>query len=234
MKHWGDFWKTKNILSKKVVNKNMDIFLESSHITEVFDKRSIVLDLGSGYGDLANRLSDLVDVVYCADLSPIFLQYCKEIFKDKPNVIVHQLEEDYTDLSALYGNGINVVVCMSVLQYYNSIEEVEKLLVNCKSLSSSVKVIFADVIPSKEHKIIGAIKSLFSSIKQGYFFSEFKFLLSAAFSEYNKIYKENGLLLIDKITMRKLLRANGAKNIKFIDSPTTINKSRYTVTFEYS
>ena len=81
------------------------------------DQDSIVPDLGSGIGFIAEFIADHVKHIHCADISGTFLNECKKNLKDKKNVDFHLIE--YGNLDSLKNKSIKFVYAQAVFIHFN-------------------------------------------------------------------------------------------------------------------
>ncbi|MBM4429241.1 MAG: class I SAM-dependent methyltransferase [Chloroflexi bacterium] len=126
---WIDYWNTTNLFRDFNWLKNMQIFIRATEPIMNYSAEDTVLDIGCGPGYLAAFLMNRVKEIYCTDTSARYLDLCRERFRQHPNVLFHELDEsNYTDFSFFEGPRFSIIICLSVVQYYGSITDVEKLI----------------------------------------------------------------------------------------------------------
>lgn len=77
----------------------------------------VVLDLGSGCGFVGRVIAPMVKMLYCADLSHAFLEFCRHELEGFPNVSCHLI--DYADLSPLHARSVSKVYSTAVWIHFN-------------------------------------------------------------------------------------------------------------------
>lgn len=174
--YWSrdDFWKDSPLW--RINAKN---FFECAKGFIEFKKDDCVLDIGCGAGYTEALLAPLVKSVYALDVAPQFVEVCSKRCQGLDNVRVGYLNKDaYTNLEGCPGK-FSVILCVSVVQYYNSLAEVEALILSAKKLAAAgAKMLIADLPLARGR--IGFIWDAFCSfglsIRKGYT----KTLLSSA------------------------------------------------------
>ena len=77
-KNWLNYWDEKNIwIESELLKKNIEIFYQKTSDIFNYNKKHIVLDIGCGNGDLANKISSKVSEIYCLDTSQESINICK-------------------------------------------------------------------------------------------------------------------------------------------------------------
>jgi cyclopropane fatty-acyl-phospholipid synthase-like methyltransferase len=96
------------------------------------NRESIVLDLGSGMGFVADYMATVAKEVHCADISRTFLGICQKTLAHRKNTFFYHIP--YADLSTLAGKNIQFVYALGVFIHFNLfdihfyLEELYKLL----------------------------------------------------------------------------------------------------------
>src|ERR1051325_3652831 len=135
---WIQWWSTENIVTDAIWHNNMEIFVTASDSLLHYNSRDIILDIGSGPGYLAAFLKDRVKEIHCLDISEHYLDMCKNKFVDDTNVFAYKLTaDDYTNFGFLQGRKFSIIICLSVIQYYQDTGEVEKLIKEVRKIASS-------------------------------------------------------------------------------------------------
>jgi SAM-dependent methyltransferase len=137
--NWRDFWSAPlahEFQTEDSWKLNAELFVERSHAILGYRPDDVVLDVGSGPGATAELLRRRVAEVHCAEVSRTFVDAARARFVDAPNVVLHELGEDYTDLSFLAPRRFSLVLCNNVVQYYRSVEEVERLILAVKAIAA--------------------------------------------------------------------------------------------------
>ena len=201
MLNWQNFWSHNPPLFGVVMQKNSVYFADKLLKAKTIIRENHILDFGCGPGFLADLLKTKVTAYYGVDISADYVDTCKQKFMGYENMQFSKVisTETTTGLEEIVKKGLHfdVIIILSVVQYFSSLPKVETLLAECKSmLSAGGKIILADVIPS--HK--GLLKDVYSgfadSIQKGYFLSFLRFLFQARFSNYHQLRLNNDLLCI--------------------------------------
>ena len=158
------------------------------------------LEIGSGTGVMANWMSDKVNLLYCLDINPQLIQYCREFNKDKNNIKYH-LIEDSIDLTHI--KNIDFVYSQAVFIHLGVIDFYVYLKELYKSLNKG-GIIYIDIIDGdldsftfKESELKRQAIALKSFYKDG---SSFLFTVNSS-SNLTKVAKELGYELILKDQM---------------------------------
>jgi 2-polyprenyl-3-methyl-5-hydroxy-6-metoxy-1,4-benzoquinol methylase len=201
MLNWQNFWSNNPPLFGVVMQKNSVYFANKLLKAKTILPENSILDFGCGPGYLADLLKNKVASYYGVDISADCVENCKQKFAGYENMQFSKVisTETTTGLEETVKKGLHfdVIIVLSVVQYFSGLAKVETLLSDCKSmLSDGGKIILADVIPS--HK--GLLKDVYSgfadSIQKGYFLSFLRFLFQARFSNYHQLRLDNDLLCI--------------------------------------
>jgi 2-polyprenyl-3-methyl-5-hydroxy-6-metoxy-1,4-benzoquinol methylase len=201
MLNWQNFWSNNPPLFGVVMQKNAVYFADKLLKAKTILPENSILDFGCGPGYLADLLKNKVASYYGVDISADCVEICKQQFTGYENMQFSKVisTETTTGLEETVKKGLHfdVIIVLSVVQYFSGLAKVETLLSDCKSmLSDGGKIILADVIPS--HK--GLLKDVYSgfadSIQKGYFLSFLRFLFQARFSNYHQLRLDNDLLCI--------------------------------------
>ena len=88
-KNWLNYWNEKNIwLESELLKKNAEIFYQKTTNIFNYDKKHVVLDIGCGAGDLANKISSKVSEIYCLDTSQESINICKNKISKIENAFI--------------------------------------------------------------------------------------------------------------------------------------------------
>ena len=199
IKNWIDLWEQNDLWwSLKLCRTNVELFLRLVAPIVQFKKSDVILNIGCGPGRLETLLAPQVEAIMAVDASKRLVEMCKEVCRMHRNVSVKVLGLDYTDLS-LCGRSFSLILCVSVVQYYKDISEVEALIRSAqKIVLPGAKMLIAD-LPLKRNIpgfVWDAFCSLMMSIKEGYTFE----LLRAAYavflrkSEFRSLNRPENLL----------------------------------------
>jgi 2-polyprenyl-3-methyl-5-hydroxy-6-metoxy-1,4-benzoquinol methylase len=228
---WTTFWQAENAFDSSM-SMNYAYFLErvENHITLTPQTR--VLDVGSGPGHLADAWHSRVGTLTCLDISKRYNDGVRTRHANHANVIVHDLPpDDFLNFSVLDGQTFDVVVVMSVLQYYPEVAAVETLLLNLKRLSKpGTRILLCDLIVG-EGMLKDVLSVLGRSLRQGRLWQMLSLLFRLRFSSYYGIRQQNGFLIIPPAEWLALCQSVGL-NAHFLPEPITMQQDRMTLLIE--
>lgn len=183
-KSWVDYW-------------DEDVFWRDSHLWEInsrlfferanriieFKKSDCILDIGCGPGYAETFLAPLVKSIYAVDVAKQFVDICSDRCRNHSNVSVGHLGRgDYTNLEG-FGGPFSVILCVSVVQYYRNVSEIEVLIYSAKKIASpGAQMLIAD-LPLERGRLgflWDVVCSYFLSIRKGYS----QILLRTAFARW--------------------------------------------------
>ena len=216
MLSWQNFWATDPKLFGIVMKKSTDYFAEHLIATKLVGTEDKVLDFGCGPGYLAERLVHKVSSYLGVDISPAYIATCTAKFKEEKNIRFFLLQE--TDKSfglleaGLPEKSFDLIIILSVVQYFADRNSVLELLKSCKSLlNKNGKIILADTIDSNDSLIKDVISVLLNSIRKKYFIAFLRFMYQARFSSYNQLRKNNHLLCLTEQEISEICASLGLR-----------------------
>ena len=123
----------------------MQVLLEQIRPFVEFSENDRVLDFGCGSGFFAAQMQGRVKQIVCADLSQHSVELCRQKFAGRSNVTVVKLTGDLADLASL-GPGCTKTLCLSVIQYFPSLEYLDAFIAAIGKLSvRGAQLILVDV-----------------------------------------------------------------------------------------
>lgn len=231
---WESFWKNNPTGFNSTMAQATLYFANTLDEQFPLQATDRVLDIGCGPGFLINYLKDRVEYVYGTDISEEYIKSCKSQFAGDSNTkfSVSQVYDFETYNHLIVDHKINRVIMLSVLQYYQSENDVVKLIESFKKIASiqHFSCLLADIIPSKHSTIADILSIIKHAIRRGYTFKFAKFLIFALFSDYRKM-KKVGLLQLDESFFATLGKKLGLK-IRIIKN-LTVHTDRYSVLIEF-
>ncbi len=233
--NWANFWQTNPEGFNDIMNLSTIYFADKLEEKYPLHNQDRFFDLGCGPGFFINRIVKKVKLVVGTDISEKYIEICEKTFAGATNVSVVKLEaydfESYSNI--ILKQNINRVIMLSVLQYYENLNMVKKLLISLKKNANNQKfsLFLCDIIP-ENHSVISDIASvLYNSLIKNYTFKFIKFLAYAIFSDYSKT-KKNGLLKINPIFFTNLANELNIKST--IVKNLTIHSGRYSVLLNFN
>ena len=229
---WLDYWQQKNAFDE-TMSINYAYFLDrvEQHVT--LTPQTTVLDIGSGPGHLADAWHNRVGRLVCLDVSERYNNQVRNRHANHANRVVYDLPaDDFLNFDRLAGQTFDLVIMMSVLQYYPNIAAVERLLDNLKKLAKpGTKILLCDLIVSQ-----GMLKDVVSvlerSWQEGRLLHMLSLLFRLRFSDYYPIQQQNGFLIIPQrewLELCKRLTING----RFLPEPITLQHDRQNLLIEF-
>lgn len=226
--NWLEFWQKKNNFDEKM-HDNYNFFLSKVEDYITLSKDLTVLDWGSGPGHLADAWHNKVKAIHGADVSERYNAIASAKHSNHSNIFFHHINPtDYLNLNILPDIKFNLVIVMSVLQYYRNKEEVKQLLKNLLTVTTSgATIVLADLIIHSGlwRDLLGLLKQ---SIKKGTFFSVLFFILQLRFSRYYYVKKKQGLLVISETEWKAMLDELQL-DYTIITEPITLQKDRKSI-----
>lgn len=171
-----------------------------------YNNQDIILDIGCGPGYLEAFLKDKVKEMHCLDISEHYLDICRKKFNLNQKLFFYKLDkENYTDLSFIQTKKFSIIICLSVIQYYKNISEVEKLIKEVQRVAlPGARFLIADILTKTGmfSDIWGALRAGFS---EKHLLETLKVMFRARFSAYSKTRSSAGVLSLSTDELNKLI-----------------------------
>ncbi|MCP4674636.1 MAG: class I SAM-dependent methyltransferase [Deltaproteobacteria bacterium] len=142
------FWDKQVAFPDIYFKKSSALFIEKTESIIHYRPDDIVLDIGCGPGFLAHFLKERTSEIHCADTSVRNIEKCKSRFFGDKRIRSHEIDRScYTDLSFLpKEKKFSLIICQSVVQYYDDIRDVEELIRNVGKIASpGARFLIADL-----------------------------------------------------------------------------------------
>ena len=225
--NWINYWDKKNIWTESALwKKNVEIFFEKTSSMFNYRREMNILDIGCGNGDFASKIAGKVNQVFCIDVSKEYVNVCKNRFSNEKNVHVSLLGSNYTDLSFLNANKFSIIFANSVVQYYNTQDEIVELVKSAKNIAEENGRFLISDIEVHEEKKKSYLKLIYNSIINGYFVPLIKMGSRLLVNkDYAKTEKQQPLLVVN---LDKLIRDLSAfvKEVSIVNQNITANVDR--------
>jgi 2-polyprenyl-3-methyl-5-hydroxy-6-metoxy-1,4-benzoquinol methylase len=211
MLSWSNYWKSDPSLFQTVMRHSTTYIARRLLHYNLIRNGDRVLDFGCGPGYLTGILKNLEITYDGIDISESFIKKARQSFTAQPMFRFHtlagdnlcfQLQEDET-LHTTY----DVILIISVIQYFDKAEKVEALLSQCrKHLRKGGSIILSDVIENSGGLAGDLVAVAMNSLRHGYFLQFCRFAWQARFSRYNHLRKKHQLLQLPESALHEICR----------------------------
>lgn len=214
MLNWKSYWANNPRLFRSVMENSTLYFSKKLLKYKLISESDKILDYGCGPGNLANGLKGKIDNYYGVDISENYIQQATKKMEAFPEFRFIQLHtnnpfnelKQFSEQNQLF----DCIIVFSVVQYFNSKDEVSLLLQHCKSLLKPPgKIILADLLENEKRIWKDLWSNGMHSVTQGYFFSFLFFMASIKFSNYNDVKNNCKLLHISQAEIEDICKKIG-------------------------
>lgn len=229
---WLDFWQQENEFDDSMM-ANYAFFLARSETYAPLSPTTRVLDIGSGPGNLEDAWHNRVGSMDGLDISARYNAVARAKHASHPHVCIHDIPaDDYLNFSPVAGKQFDLIVVMSVVQYYRNAQEVEQLLANIKAVAApGAKALLSDLIT--EEGVLGDMLSMLGrSLRQGKLISMLRLMMRLRFSPYYAVRQQNGMLAVPEREWLAMC-ARQQINARFIDEPLTMQPERKNLLLQF-
>ena len=229
---WLDFWQQENEFDDSM-SANYAYFLARVEKYVTLSKSQRVLDIGSGPGNLEDAWHDRVAEMHGLDISKRYNEMARAKHRYHPNVYFHDLcADDYLNFNVIAGRRFDVIIVMSVVQYYRDASEVKQLLAAIRNVAApGAKALICDLIV-EENTLKDIWSIVTKSFRQGQLLSMLKLLVRLRFSSYYNIRQQNGFLVIPEQEWLTICRQLGL-NATFVPEPITMQQERKSLLIQF-
>ena len=229
---WLDFWQKENEFDDSM-SMNYAYFLARVEKYIPLSKTQKVLDIGSGPGNLEDAWFNRVAEIHGLDISTRYNDIARSKHAAHPGIYFHDLHaDDYLNFSVVANQQFDVIIVMSVVQYYKSAADVETLLREIKRVAApGAKALICDLMVGGS--VISDILSIVGrSLRQGQLLSMLRLLVRLRFSPYYTVRKENGFLVLSRQEWLDIARRVGVK-AHFVDEALTLQQERMNLLIQF-
>ena len=231
---WEDYWKDSPAGFNEIMYQSTVYFGNQLVKNFPVSTSDSILDYGCGPGFLVDYLEKTNARIHGMDISETYIKMCQEKFKANQNLSFSVTKSyDFEELRRIIiEKKVNKVIILSILQYYQTHEQVEELVLSLQKIAKEqpFTCILADIIPENHQFLADVMNLVKNALKDGYSLKFVNFILFALFSDYRKV-KKNGFLTIDYPFFENLGKKNNIKMEKIDD--LTIHSSRYNVLMSF-
>jgi ubiquinone/menaquinone biosynthesis C-methylase UbiE len=225
IKSWVDYWNNPSYYKKTDFLKTASIFARETKKIFNYSLNDVVLDIGCGEGEFLRLISGSVAEAHGTDTSDAYLDLCRKKFGGKDNIFLHKIPGSYTDFSFFGEKKFTIITCLSTIQYYKNEEEVEVLIKNVAKIAAlGARFLIAD-IPSGGGMASDVLGVLKVAAKERYLGELLRYLFWARFSEYYKVRKKLGLLVLSPDRMLEIVDRLGLA-AELLSAPLSTNSNR--------
>lgn len=232
--NWIDYWNRKDSMTGELWQAQADFFVRQVSREVTFGPEDVVLDIGCGNGHVIAALATRVKEAHGADTSQVSVDQSAARYASVPNLHFHTLPpDDYLALDTLPMRDVTRMLCVSVVQYYKSINELRGLIARAKSIAApGCLLLVADLLVDYNlYKDIAGV--LLGGIESGTFFAKLREVVSGNHSLYARIRAENPVLTMKKSDVEAICAAEGVQ-LRFIPRNLTGNCFRAHALIELS
>lgn len=214
--NWRDYWSRETLWRESALGKiNADILLRRVGEILPFDRTDSVLEIGCGPGHLAALLAPRVGSVHAVDIAPPSVESCRMRCRGLNNVTVGPLGSDYTDL-AMCGGPFTRFLCVSVVQYYRDVAEVESMIRSARAIAAPGAAMLIADLPLKRTSAgfaWDAFGTLAGALCGGYLGPLFRAARGrwGAGSAYRACQNQAGSLLFTRTVLDELAHKTGLR-----------------------
>ncbi|QDK82371.1 methyltransferase domain-containing protein [Spirosoma sp. KCTC 42546] len=229
---WLDFWQQENEFDQSM-SVNYDYFLDRVEKYISLSPTDKVLDIGSGPGNLEDAWYNKVREIHGIDISKRYNEIARSKHMHHPNVHFYDLSpDDYLNFNLISDQRFNVIIVMSVVQYYRNTAEIEQLLKSIKQVAApNAKALICDLMVGGS--VLKDIWSMIGrSFKQRQLLATIKLLVRLRLSSYYAVRQKNGFLTIPQQEWLRICRQVGL-NANFIDEPLTMQQERRNLLIQF-
>ena len=229
---WLDFWQKKNEFDESM-SVNYAYFLARVGRYIPLSLTQKVLDIGSGPGNLEDAWHNQVAEIHGLDISSRYNEIARAKHAQHPNIYFHDLSpDDYLNFSPVAEQRFDVIIVMSVVQYYKNATEVEQLLKAIKQVAApGAKALICDLMVGGS--VIKDILSIVGrSLRQGELLKTVNLLIRLRFSAYYAVRKQNGFLVLTEKEWLAICQRLDLK-AEFIQEPLTMQQERKNLLIQF-
>ncbi len=223
MPNWIDYWNQEDAMSGRLWQAQADFFVRRLLKVLPFGPDDVLLDIGCGNGLVTAALAPRVREAHGADTSSARVREASERCAAAQNLHFHVLPpERYLDIHELPLPKVTRILCVSVVQYYKSLDELRLLVANAKKLAApGCRMLVADLlIDYNLYKDITGV--LLGGVLSGTFFAKLREVLSGSHNLYARTRAHNPVLTVTRRGLEDICAAEGV-SLRFIPGNLTVN-----------
>lgn len=222
---WIDYWNS-DVVFRPVMKRTAEYFYRKSKPILCYGRHDSILDFGCGPGYLEEFLAGSGAEIHGVDTSARMISECRTKFAGCPHVFFHVLDHDhYTDLSCLGGKRFSVIVCLSVVQYFDHATRIEELIRSLERVASpGARLLIAD-IPAGDAPLRDTVDLLRASATEKVVLPTLWFLMRSLVSKYSRIRAAQGLLCVSVHQLKEIVERLSL-DAEILREPLTYSRRR--------
>ncbi|MDR3049402.1 MAG: hypothetical protein LBV16_06165, partial [Elusimicrobiota bacterium] len=184
-------------------------------------------------GGLVSQLSPFVKTAYGADTSDLNIENNKRKYSNIRNLSFFSLSPNaYTQIAQLpIQEKPTIITCISVLQYYKSLDEIGQLIENAKKIASPNCIMILIDLLADINVIKDFAYSVIGSIFAKTFWAQVQEVFSGRYGKCPTLRKKQPLLTMKRTELENLCAAHKV-SLKFIKRKMTQDFARTNVALE--
>jgi len=204
--HWAAFWKDQHDAFDSIMQINTEFFADQLRKKYLTRPGMEILDYGCGPGLMIDVLA-FDHKLTGVDINGSFIAQCQS---KHPGAQFIEISDDAETSKAILdetldGKQFDIVVALSILQYFRDLSQVEALMSFLhRHVKANGKVILADVIDEKSNSMADAGSLMLWAIRKRKVWSLIGFIKYLMTSEYRKISREHKLLMLPARSVHEL------------------------------
>ncbi len=234
MANWIDYWNHKDTMSGEFWKKQADFFARQVMREIPFGPEDVVLDIGCGKGHVLAALAPHIKEGLGVDTSAACVAEAAARYSAVSNLRFQELPlDDYLAVDTLPLKNVTRILCVSVVQYYKSLDELHALIRNAKKVAApGCRMLIADLLI--DYNLIKDISGvLLGGLLSGMFFDKAREAFSGNHSLYKSTRDSNPVLTMSRKDVEGMCAAEKA-SLRFIRRNLTGNcfRGHALVTFD--
>jgi SAM-dependent methyltransferase len=223
---WTAYWDRGEAMNGKLWRMQCDFFVSRIHRETAFGPDDVLLDIGCGRGYTTAALASRVHEAHGADTSLYAVEEARRRCAGVPGLAFHHLDPDaYLDIHTLPVRDVSIILCVSVVQYYNNIGEVRTLIANAKKIAApGCRMILADLLMDY-NGCLDVAGVLIGGLESGTFRAKLREAFSGNHRRYGRTRAEHPVLTMRRAELEAVCAAENTR-LRFIRHNLTGNRCR--------
>ncbi len=222
MAGWIDYWNRKDTMSGEFWRKQAFFFADQIIREIPFGPDDVVLDIGCGKGHVLAALASRIREGIGLDTSAACIEESIARYGTTGNLRFQTLPQDYLAIDSLSLKPPTRILCVSVAQYYKSLDELQTLIRNARKIAApGCRMLIADLLT--DYNLIKDITGvLWGGLLSGMFVDKVREAFSGKHALYKRIRSDNPVLTMRRRDVKEICAAEKA-SLRFISRNLTGN-----------